>query len=152
MVYPSLFLYFFRQLVFPCSTWSGTPSLHPYWFWWKPFLLHFNYILPVCVCVCVSVCVRVCVCVCARVCVCVATSSLNLVILSYVCCHFLCEVCCVYLTPCTTVWCVGDIWCVCRDVYLILTCYITILYRQDMMTLCNGCRYLDTETPLTCLH
>ena len=43
------------------------------------------------------------------------------------CGHFLCEVCCVYLTPYTTVWCVGDI-------YLILTCCITILCRQNMMT------------------
>ena len=43
------------------------------------------------------------------------------------------------------IMCVGDI-------YLILTCYITILYRQVMMTLCSCCPYLDTETPLTCLH
>ena len=56
-----------------------------------------------------------------------------------------CVKCVMYLTPFTTVWCV-------ENIYLILTYYITTLCRQDMMTLYNGCPYLDTETPLTCLH
>ena len=39
MVYPSLFLYFFYWLFLPCSYLIGAPSLHLYWFCWRPFLL-----------------------------------------------------------------------------------------------------------------
>ena len=44
------------------------------------------------------------------------------------------------------------VYATCMCVATFGTCYITILYRQDMMALCNGCPYLDIETPLTCLH
>ena len=35
MAYPSLFLYVFHWLVFPCRYLIGVPPLHLYWFWWN---------------------------------------------------------------------------------------------------------------------
>ena len=39
MASSSLFLHFSASWFFHAAIWSGAPSLHLYWFWWKTFLL-----------------------------------------------------------------------------------------------------------------